>query len=149
MTTRTKKMLLMIIGLWLAAIAAFTIPNLVAVGKETKSVEHLFSSYTDALMKGDYGGAYEFSGPDFRSLLSAAQFSEQQSQLQSRFGKLLSVKRQGIKVSRTGEPPFWSAQIAADMDYANASRRFEFSFRKHTGKWVLYGYQETGPVNGQ
>lgn len=146
MKAKTKTVVLVVIGLWLAALAILTVPNLVAVVKETKSVEQLFSNYTEALMKGDYATAYEFSGADFRSQLSVAQFSEQQNQLQSRFGKLLSVKRQGIRVSRTGDPPFWSAQMSADLNFANGSRRFELAFRKQAGKWVLYGYQEAGPL---
>jgi hypothetical protein len=149
MTGQTKYVLLSVIGVWAAILAVLTVPNLVAVGRETRSVEQVFKNYISELIKGEYDKAYEFCGADFRSQLSEAQFSEQQAQLQSRFGRLASINQQGMKVSRTGDPPLWSAQFRADLYYANGPRRFEFAFRKQAGKWVLYGYQETGAVKDQ
>jgi len=149
MTRQTKYIFLAVVGAWVAILAILTVTNLIAVGRETKSVEQVFKNYIAELIKGEYDQAYEFCGADFRLQLSKAQFSEQQKQLQSRFGRLVSINQQGIKISGTGDPPVWSAQFRADLNYANGPRRFEFAFRKQAGKWVLYGYEETGAVNAQ
>jgi len=147
MKKRTKYIFLAISLAWGAAITIFAVPNLVALHEEKISVESVLQSYTDYLISGQFAKAYEICGPDFRSQLAAAKFMEQQEQLQQKYGLLLSVKRQGIKVSGTGDPIFWTAQCSANLKYERAIRRFEFAFRKQDGKWALYGYQEMGSVN--
>jgi hypothetical protein len=148
MKKRTKYILLAFPLVWVAAITIFTVPNLVALRKEQISVESVLQAYTDYLIARQFDKVYEICGPDFRSQLSVAKFMEQHEQLRQKYGQLLSVKRQGIKVSGTGDPIFWTAQYSADLKYEQATRRFEFAFRKQDGKWALYGYQEMGSVNG-
>jgi hypothetical protein len=149
MKTKTKRILLAILGGWLAVILIFTIPSAIALRRETRNAEGAFRQYTDALVQGQFDKAYEVAGPDFRSQVTAAQFSQQQEQLQERFGRLLSVKQQAWKVSSTGQPEFWTARFSADFFYEKSPRRFEFAFRKDGARWVLYGYEETGSVHAQ
>jgi hypothetical protein len=122
MKKRTKYILIAILLTWVAAITIFTVPNLVALHKEKVSVESVLQAYTDDLIAGQFDKAYELCGPDFRLQLSATQFIEQQAQLQQKYGRLLSIKRQGMKLSGTGEPVFWSGQYSADLNYEHATR---------------------------
>jgi hypothetical protein len=99
-----KFILLTLVGVWIIVLAILTIPDLLAVSKETKSAERVFDEYADASVRGDYDEAYENCATDFCAQLSAGNFSDQQKELRNRFGQLLSIKRQGMRVSRTGDP---------------------------------------------
>jgi hypothetical protein len=152
MTTMRKYLkygLLALGALWLLALTAIMTPKFIAVRAETHAAERVFNSFTQNIIEGQYEKAYELCGPDFRSELSIAQFADQQKLLTSKYGRLLKVKRQGMKVSESGEPEFWNAEFSGDLQYEKAARRFEFAFRKQFDHWVVFGYREMGPAGSR
>src|SRR5882762_7007510 len=101
--------LLTLVSVWLGIIVVFTIPKLVALHREKLAVEAVVGSYIQALEQDRYAHAYDFCGPDFRAALSSSQFAEQQNTFRSKYGRLLESRRQGLKVSESGTPAFWTA----------------------------------------
>lgn len=147
MEPKTKRILLALVGGWLLVIAIFTTSGAIVLHRETRAAEKVLQEYTGSLVARQFDEAYELTGPDFRSQTARDDFLVQQLDLEKRFGRLESVKEQGWKVSSTGSPQFWAARFSVDFHYQNDSRRFEFALRKQSGKWMLYGYEETGEVN--
>ncbi len=144
MSTRMKYILLVVVGAWVGVLTLITVPMLWQVRTESHAVKRMFSSYADDLIAGRFNEAYQYCGADFRGQSSVTEFIAQQQLFQKNFGRLLSVKLQGISVTGTGKPIFWSARISADLNYQNGPRRFEFALRKQTSQWVLYGFEERG-----
>jgi hypothetical protein len=142
----TKYVIIAVVSIWLLALAVVLGPKIVQVWRDTSAVETVFDNFTTDLLKREFDTAYGLGGPEFHSALSKDEFLHQQESLEGKFGHLLSVKRQGMHISESGDPVFWRAEFEADYRYEKSTRRFRFAFRKNAGKWVLFGYEDLGPT---
>jgi hypothetical protein len=141
MSRRLKYLLFAIIIVWLVAMIALS-PRFLAVEREKKNVERAFTDYSSAVVRHDFGDAYQLCGSEFRQAMPYEMFVTQQGVLESKYGRIKSVKEIGYRVTSTGEPATWRGVISADFIFENGSPRFVLEFRRESGVWVLFGYRQ-------
>jgi hypothetical protein len=141
MKTRSRSILLWLVGIWVIVMLALS-PQFLAAHRETKDVERAFSNYTDSLVNQRFDDAYRQCGTDFRAAMSYDQFVGVYESLQKENGPLKSVRRVAYEVHGSGTPTLWRAAIDADLMYEKKNIRFAFVFHKEGDRWVLFGTEQ-------
>jgi hypothetical protein len=117
-------------------------PRFLAVEREKKNVEQAFTYYSSAVVRHDFENAYQLCSPEFREAMPYDMFVTQQGILESKYGRIKSVKGIGYKVTSTGEPATWRGVITADFIFEKGSARLVLEFHRENGVWLLFGYKQ-------
>lgn len=128
-------------GIWIAVMIALS-PQFLAAHRETKNVLLTFDHYSAALINQNFDEAYQYCGSDFHEAMPFERFVSIQQSLEGQLGHLRSTRRIAYELQGKGAPKYWKAVIDADMLYERKTLRFQFIFRKESGRWILYGYQQ-------
>ena len=126
---------------WLVAMIALS-PRFLAVEREKKNVERAFTDYSSMVVRHDFEDAYHICSPQFREAMPYDMFVTQQGILESKYGRIKSVKGIGYKVTSTGEPATWRGVITADFIFEKGSARFVLEFHRADAMWLLFGYKQ-------
>lgn len=141
----TKLLTIVAIPVLLIMVGILVTPSLIELNRQAKEAKKIYSKFIQALQDRQFEKAYELTGPEFRREISEAQFLQLQNDLERKYGRLLSVKERGTKVSGTGQPVFWKAQFNEDLSYEKGLRICGFGFRKYDGTWALFSYEIADP----
>lgn len=128
-------------GIWVVAMLALS-PLFFEARRETKNVLREFDEYSADLVSQHFNEAYQHCGTDFRKAMPFDQFVDFHSSLETRLGRLMSVKRVAFDVHGRGAPMVWRAVIEADLMYEKKALRFEFVYHREDGRWILFGTQQ-------
>lgn len=134
-----------IAGMWVLATIGCTAPPFVTAIKERGVVLEEFEQFSRALVGGRYQDAYEYCGRGFRANTTFERFVANLNTLGSRHGKLAAIHQRGITVSIKESEEDWAAVIKADFEFERATRRVILEYHHEEGRWVVFGFKETGP----
>jgi len=141
LSRRSQYLLSAIVVVWLVAMIALS-PRFLAVEREKKNVERAFADYSSAVVRHYFGDAYRLCSLEFREAMPYDAFVAQQGTVESKYGRIKSVKEIGYKVTSMGEPATWRGVITADFIFENGSARLVLEFHRENGVWLLFGYKQ-------
>jgi hypothetical protein len=130
-----------IAGIWVVAMIALA-PLFFEAHRETKEVLREFDEYSASLVSQHFDEAYQHCGADFRNATPFDEFVSFHQSLETRLGRLMSVKRSGFNVQGGGTPIVWRAVIDADLVYEKKTLRFEFVYHREDGRWILFATRQ-------
>ena len=141
MKFRTRKVLIVVVAIWVIAIIALT-PLFVAAHREKRNLDQAFNEYTGSLINQQFDQAYAEAGPEFHDAVSFADFETTYKSLEDKYGPLLSAKRGAYEMKGAGTPTRWSAVVDGNLNYATKTLKFEFVFHKDGESWILFSMHE-------
>lgn len=128
-------------GVWLATMLVL-LPKFISLHKETLNVERVFDQYSAALVGGNFVEAYQLCGQDFQKATSYNEFVMVQTDLQTKYGKLKSVRQKAHDISGSGNPMQWQAVIDGNFAYEKRNVTFKFLLHKEADHWVIFGVEQ-------
>ena len=116
-------------------------PGMMTGLKHKKAVEAVFHDYSVALVTHDYERAFAHADEGFKSASPIAVFTDQQRELELRFGTLKSMSKGETFVHGKGSPMQWTALVEAICKYEKTDVRFVYEFHYEKSEWRLFGYR--------
>lgn len=139
--SRPKKLIYGALAFALLALAANT-PGIIQGRKQKRAVDATFEAYSQALVTGDYVGAYQLCGEAFKDSISFEVFVEKQRELQSSYGKLKALERKDTYVHGKGSPMEWTAIIEMNQRYEKGDLHSVCEFHLEDNGWKLFGCKQ-------
>lgn len=134
---------LILCGLVVVAVVLFyTGPSLILSAREIGPASSTLSEFSTALVRNDFGRAYELTTEEFREAMSLEAFADQQKRLEGQYGRLISAKQGGTEITIRPSESEWRG--VATMRFHFERRDIEFTYVLHHvgGHWAVYGYKE-------
>jgi hypothetical protein len=141
MKLRVKTAIWVIGAVWLIAMLAL-IPRFVSVHRDTQKVEETFADYGSALVNHRFEDAYRLCDSSFRNATPYDKFVDINENLESQYGRLESVNRQGLEVRCGGDTFACTAIINSELIFQNKTLKYKFVLHKEDGRWTLFGGEE-------
>lgn len=141
------KYLLLAVGITAVLIVARVVylskelPSYQEVDSHRKSAELMFQDYSNALIARDFQRAFGFCSDDFKAVSPFEAFVQQQKLWEAQSGRLGGVKVTAMEVHGTGDPPQWTAFIAADFKYQDKTVHVLYSLDFQDEKWAVRHYE--------
>lgn len=131
-------------GIWVIAMV-LAAPLIVTAIQQRSLVLQEFDQFSRALVEGRLQDAYTYCGSGFRAQTTFDEFVAVVNTLRLRHGSLNSVRQKGVTMSVRESEKDWAAIIKADFQFEKATRRVILEYRREDGRWVVFGFKETGP----
>jgi Protein of unknown function (DUF3887) len=98
------------------------------------------TTYTDALIRKDYQGAYKMASPELRAATSFADLVQLHNKLFDQFGALKTVKQTYWHIETKNGMN--CSTIQARFQFERASQMFEFELHEENGSWHVFSYKQ-------
>jgi hypothetical protein len=140
-TSKSRKLLYGLLAFVVFALAINT-PGIIQGRTQKKAADMAFSSYSKALLVGDYAGAYQLCGDGFRRSTSFESFVEEQRESTSSLGRLETIENKGTFVHGRGSPMQWTAVIEARELHEKGDIHLACELHLENGGWKLFGCKQ-------